>query len=390
MLGLDSTIVENLRFRLYPGDSKPFDSEELSRCLKRDSMLHLSQKIGISDYRDLQCAFVNRHQDPEGLPMYTRDSTDDLQRGHSSAVAREYYALTPEDLHGIKPQMIKAFRRMSSWWQHITGNGLHTHVRLRLTRTYPTLGIEQLEVPPEPYANRLSFTAQPPGATFEPRADELMQAFKNMEQGVRSHINDAMAASLAIQSRRNPTTFSSQQQETFVPHPSLIKMLRTFLRNPSATFKTPEQAEALEIVIARDRHLLLVGPTAMGKSLVYMLPAAQRNDGITCILLPLSALHLDFDRRCGDLNIASSRWLPGANEQPRTRIVYVSPEHAQTCAFMNYLVSTVRLGLLVQFVVDEAHLVKLHSDFRFCFSALQPLITSGERGLFEPVRFSYN
>jgi superfamily II DNA helicase RecQ len=210
--------------------------------------------------------------------------------------------------------------------------------------------------------------------------DQLLQGFKDMEVGVRSHINEAMAASLAIRSQRNPTTVSPQlpEQEIFVPHPSLISMLRVFLGNPLATFKTPQQAEALEIVMAGDRHLLLIGPTAMGKSLVYMLPAAQRDHGITCVLLPLSALHLDFDRRCSDLKIESSRWLPGINEEPKTRIVYVSPEHAQTRAFVNYLVSTYRLGLLVQFVIDEAHLVKLHSDFRFCFSALQPLITSGK------------
>ena len=385
MLGLGSTTVDDLRFRLYPG----FDSDELSRCLKRDSMLHLSQRIGISDYRDLQCAFVNKHKDPEGLPIYTKNSTEDLQQGHSSATAREYYALSPEDLHSTKLEMIKAYRRMSSWWQHITGMYVSTLLTLGSTlMLFIHLGIERLEEPPRNHTNHGCCTAQVSTfsvATLESRIDELMQGLKNMELGVRSHINEAMAASLAIKSRRNPAAgpFKFPEREIFVPHPSLINMLRVFLGNPLATFKTPQQAEALEIVMARDRHLLLIGPTAMGKSLVYMLPAAQCDHGITCVLLPLSALHLDFGRRCRGLGLESSQWLLGTNEKPRTRIVYVSPEHAQTSAFINYLVSTSRLGLLVQFVIDEAHLVKLHSDFRFCFSALQPLITSGECGLFE-------
>ena len=121
ILGLDSTIVDNLRFRLYPGDDKPFNSDELSRCLKWDSTLHLSQRIGISDYRDLQCAFVNKHKDPEALPIYTKDSVADLQQGHSSNTAHEYYALSSEDLHNTRPEMVRAYRRMSTWWQHITG-----------------------------------------------------------------------------------------------------------------------------------------------------------------------------------------------------------------------------------------------------------------------------
>jgi len=196
----------------------------------------------------------------------------------------------------------------------------------------------------------------------------------------RSCFNDAVGASLAIQTRRGPNTASSPhpERELFIPHASLTTSLRTFLDNPTATFKTREQAEALEIVMAGDRHLLLVGPTAMGKSLVYMLPAAQRSYGITCVLLPLSALHMDFERRCQNLKIESSRWLPETNEDPRTRIVYVSPEHAQTSIFTNYLIALSRLGHLTQVVIDEAHLLKQHSNFRYCFSALQPLISSGE------------
>jgi hypothetical protein len=381
--------VEDIRFRLYPG----IDSDELSRNLKRDSTLHLSQRIGIADYRDLQCTLVNKHKDPEGLPIYTRDSVEDLQQGHSSVTAREHYALTSEDLRNTKPEMINAYRRASSWWQHITGNYDPIPLTIAFVQTNVIyLGIEPLEAPLRKQTNDSRSTGQAPELSsdrLESRIDAILQGMKNMENNIRSHVNDTMGASLAIQTRRNPRTLTSQrsEQDRFIPHPSLIRMLREFLRDPLATFKTPEQAEALNIVMAGDRHLLLVGPTAMGKSLVYMLPAAQRDQGITCVLLPLSALHLDFDRRCGNLGIDSSRWLPGTNEEPRTKIVYVSPEHAQTVAFTNYLISTSRLGLLVQFVIDEVHLVKLHSDFRFCFSALQPLVTSGKSDSFQLILY---
>lgn len=210
---------------------------------------------------------------------------------------------------------------------------------------------------------------------------------KDLKLNLQSSINDLLGASLAIQARRDPDTAASlrteEQRVRIIPHPSLITKLRTFLGDPSATFKTPEQAEALEIVMAGDRHLLLVGPTAMGKSLVYMLPAAQRNHGTTCVLLPLSALHLDFERRCQDLKIENSRWLPVANEQPRSRIVFVSPEHAQTAKFTNYLIGMGRQGNLVQVVIDEGHLITAHSDFRYCFSTLKPLLKTREYGLFK-------
>jgi superfamily II DNA helicase RecQ len=175
----------------------------------------------------------------------------------------------------------------------------------------------------------------------------------------------------------NTEPSSQLQRELYVPHPSLTRLLRNFLGNGSAMFKTPEQAEAIEFVLAHEHHLLLVGPTAMGKTLAYMLPAANRDHRITCVLLPLSALHTDFDRRCTDLKIESSRWTP-QNDRPRTKIIYVSPEHAQTKRFNDHVFELHRLGLLKQFVIDEVHLVKSHSDFRFCFSALKPLLSCGE------------
>jgi hypothetical protein len=215
--------------------------------------------------------------------------------------------------------------------------------------------------------------------TIESHLKDLVNRIEGLNINVRSTINESIGCALAVQARRslNAESSSQVQRELYVPHPSLTRMLQTFLANPTAMFKTPEQAEAIEFVLAYERHLLLVGPTAMGKTLVYMLPAANRDHGTTCVLLPLSALHTDFDRRCRDLAIESSRWTPG-NNKPRTRIVYVSPEHAQTKRFVDYLVESHSLGLLKQFVIDEVHLVKGHSDFRFCFSALKPLLSSGE------------
>jgi len=209
--------------------------------------------------------------------------------------------------------------------------------------------------------------------------DRLANQFQNLNTNLRSTVNESVGSALAIQARRGSTVESSSpiERELYVPHQSLTRMLQKFLGDSTATFKNPEQAEAIEFVLAYERHLLLVGPTAMGKTLAYMIPAAQRDHGITCVLLPLSALHTDFDRRCKDLKIESSRWTP-VNNQPATRIVYVSPEHAQSKQFVDYLIESYNRGLLKQFVIDEAHLVKSQNNFRFCFLALRPLVSCGE------------
>ena len=150
-----------------------------------------------------------------------------------------------------------------------------------------------------------------------------------------------------------------------------------FLSNPKASFKTPEQAEALEVAINRQEHLLLIGPTAMGKSLVYMLPAATYDRTlVTLVLLPLSSLHQDFQRRCQASNISSSRWEPGLPSPPHTSIVYVSPEHAQRKEFSDYATGLYLTKKLARFVIDEPHLAVQHADFRYCFASLKSLISA--------------
>lgn len=244
-------------------------------------------------------------------------------------------------------------------------------------------GIEPLEHAPARHQLKTNTPVDPitsvSMSTIESQLSHLANRIESLNLNMQSTINESIGCALAVQARRssNIDLSSQTQRDLYVPHPSLTRMLRTFLANPMATFKTPEQAEAIEFVLAYERHLLLVGPTAMGKTLAYMLPAANRQHGTTCVLLPLSALHTDFDRRCKGLDIPSSRWTP-ENDTPSTRIVYVSPEHAQTKHFIDYLTELHHLGQLKQFVIDEVHLVKSQSHFRFCFSALKPLLRCGE------------
>lgn len=119
-LGLDSA-VEELRFRLFPGVYQPFTSEFFSKCLKRDSYLHIGQGIGISDFRDLQSNIVDEHRDPEAVDVNFSENMSDVQQGHSTAMADEYYKLRPDRPHGVGRDKLKGYLRASSWWQHITG-----------------------------------------------------------------------------------------------------------------------------------------------------------------------------------------------------------------------------------------------------------------------------
>jgi len=120
ILGLESA-VEELRYRLFPGVFHPFTSEQYSRSMKRDTELHLGQRVGLADYRDIQVAFSRAHKDPEGIPFPATDVVEDLQRGHGSKTSLNNYARRADELRGTRTEAVQSYRRCSMWWHHITG-----------------------------------------------------------------------------------------------------------------------------------------------------------------------------------------------------------------------------------------------------------------------------
>lgn len=196
---------------------------------------------------------------------------------------------------------------------------------------------------------------------------------------MRSEISEAISIGFSTlpMATRGASNTTEPPRPRVAPHPSMLATLRSHLSDPNATFKTPEQAEALEVAINRQEHLLVVIGTGGGKSLLYMLPAAVFDRAlVTLVLLPLSSLHMDFARRCREANIPNSRWEPNLVNQPMTSIVYVSPEHAQMKEFVDYATSLHLTNKLARFVIDEPHLAVQQANFRYCFAYLKPLVSS--------------
>ena len=204
--------------------------------------------------------------------------------------------------------------------------------------------------------------------------------FREVKTGIHSNVVDAVGCALAVQERKGSTSATASPPpytELYLPHPSLLALVAEFFGKERAGFKTPQQAEALEMVISGTRHLLLVAATSAGKSLVWMLPARLIHpEKVTCVLLPLSSLHADFYRRCQEMRIQFSRWTPNLNTHPMTSIVFVSPEDAVTVKFVNYLIYLCNNHRLARLVLDEVHLILHQGNFRFCLGSLQPTISS--------------
>ena len=168
-------------------------------------------------------------------------------------------------------------------------------------------------------------------------------------------------------STSSPSDPSRRDQLVICPHPSNLTKLRRFMNDQDVRFTCPEQSQALEAVVGGTDHVFLIGPTGMGKTSVFLIPAKESPDKVTIVLVPLSALRVDFSRRCRALGIMCSEWAgPGSS---KTTIVMVSPENAAKQSFLAWASGLKSEGRLLRFVYDEVHMLKMHVDFRQCFES---------------------
>ena len=118
------------------------------------------------------------------------------------------------------------------------------------------------------------------------------------------------------------------------------------------------QKRALEsIVEAGKRRVLVVAGTGSGKSLLFILPAAGSEDGLTIVVVPTLSLQEDVKRRCEAAGIRCVAWSEGGTGRYSCQIIVVIAEAAVTMAFARFIDVKRASQQLERIVIDECHTV---------------------------------
>ena len=144
----------------------------------------------------------------------------------------------------------------------------------------------------------------------------------------------------------------------------ILKALRKFYNDNRATFKSPQQARALQLIVEGKTDVLAILPTGGGKSLLFFLPTLLEPDMTTVVIVPLIAVMQDLRDRCVKAKISCANWDPHSRYGERCNLLFVAVEHAVQPAFRDHLQVMYGMRILKRIVMDEVHVALTHRDFR--------------------------
>ena len=136
--------------------------------------------------------------------------------------------------------------------------------------------------------------------------------------------------------------------------------LTQFYGRQDIEFRGVQQA-VLEAICNAEPFVLAVMPTGGGKSLLFMLPAAASRDGVTIVVVPMTALRQDMAKRGNEKGITCEEW-NGKRPPYSARIVLVTPESAATLSFSRFIDEKRRTNQLERIVIDKCHLIMESTD----------------------------
>lgn len=370
---------------LWHDDKGPWETDHLTRIIKRETALGLGHRFNTLDFRHITIGIGRRvvseqfsqgHKDETGeIEEPEREGEDpiELQSGRTEAMGASRYAVPADIIKHLSVRSIDTFRPLSEGWHRFLG----------LSSVNP-----QLSAPP------LVTLSRPP--PIAPASGSHGRVVNHKRHGRQSWEVSAEkqrppwrglfdAAPTSGPSEPIETTFSSQLPPASRPSAPAVPIVasaddieramhRLFGDGP-VRFHSREQEEGVRAVLRAETPVTIVLPTGGGKTLLAMLPAILDERGVSIFIAPFRALVDDVVRRFRDVGIDCFEWHPG--ESNPARLVIVSADTAVTSSFSTYCQTLRDSRLLRRVFIDECHTTFTDSHWRVKLSRLRHVRSFG-------------
>ncbi|KAL3412624.1 telomere-associated RecQ helicase [Aspergillus fumigatus] len=341
----------------------------------------LAQPISLSPWRHLMQGFI-RH----GLGLHDplAESGDDLddealgadQMHHSRDTGLRIYGREVASFQGVRADIQTALVTFSQRWHAYLGLAPDQEIwqpqadhspepsQPKLTRgvVFPLdQPIVQFHYPPKPKASPptrkvsigqfnefISLYRLPQAGDQALRQEDLDQ---DLDQG-------QLVRQLDL-SRANPAS-PQQLDEGLLDH-----MLKEFMQDDQVTFRSPIQRQAFHLIMKQVPYLIMVLPTAAGKTTLFLFGASLATSQVTMVIVPLISLKLDLSTKAATLGLEPTVWEPGQLMPPASsRVILVQIEHLEHPRFQALAGELIAQKRLARIIWDECHLIPLAKSYR--------------------------
>ncbi|WVO18190.1 hypothetical protein L204_105895 [Cryptococcus depauperatus] len=191
-----------------------------------------------------------------------------------------------------------------------------------------------------------------------------------LNEGMNEGMDEELA--LAYSKVERPRIASPESQSADGPEQIQdVKEALFVVFGEQARWKNRFQEKAARMISTTKENCFIVGPTTVGKTLTWALPALLESNGFTVVIVPLVALKEEYLAKLKTYSIAVSEWTGPIMQGPQRAIVLVSVEEAGTFEFVRWL------GLYKdrckRIVMEEAHIILTSASYRWSMHRLKLL-----------------
>lgn len=256
---------ENYEKMLFTDYERVWDGKRLSEIFIREMNQCGPASMEFQEYRQIANLWMKKHLKEIKL----EEDVLNHQAGHNSAMAEAKYAIPSEDTDKLTPEKLLALFHASGidYWDSTSG-------RMRLRE--------------RSRRRRKKVRRKARFRSIEARFAALVKS--GIEIGLRE-VRRNFRTRRFKEENSGSCTVASVSSKT-------LKALRKFYDDKRAAFKSPQQAQALQVILEGKKDVLTILPTGGGKSLLFFLPTLMESGTMTVVIVPLIAVTDDLRDRC--------------------------------------------------------------------------------------------
>ncbi|KAF7768400.1 hypothetical protein Agabi119p4_7643 [Agaricus bisporus var. burnettii] len=367
-------MASNATYYLFVGLFRPLTSPDISSILAKYTQERLGVRLTLRSHRQYM-AFITTCNHSVFAHATESDAETYKQFGHSETMNTQHYGQDSRTPAGMNLKSFFANARVSGVFHLLYGHP-------------PTL-LRHLEDGKSHSRRLIAIIDSIHGTSVKHTATENTQlniaCDNDLLIRIRQLFNQSIAASHAAITQLFVPSTTTQHSEnkssspSIKVHPFVVRKLREVLLHlpPNTSFSNQQQGEVAQLLLEGHRHIVYISPTGSGKTTPPLLAAKSFDQGrSTIFLLPLLAMHVQYKHAALNFELNVESWSPKTSSLAPPTLILATIDIAAYKIFKTYIHILVQKNLLARIVIDEAHLILTHADFRPVMSLLQWLAST--------------